>query len=56
MIMLCLLLNGKKNVKIEPIDLTFRNDGIIYCDDLPYYHNIDTMHIISFYSERDDMD
>lgn len=42
---------------MEPIDLTFRNDAMIYCNELPFgvispYHylNIETMLINSPYS------
>ena len=54
--------NGE-NVKIEPIVLTFRDNTMIYCDELPFgvlfrYHylNIETIHIISSYSGEDDID
>ena len=48
------LLPTKKNIKVKPIDLTFSNNRIIYCDGLPVeiltpyvYLNIETMNIIS---------
>ena len=54
--------NGN-NIKIEATYLIFRNDTIIYCNKLFFgvlspYHclNIETMHNISSYAGKDDVD